>query len=250
LIAWQVRARFPLFEVSLFSNKRFTASFLVGLVYDVGMYGTLYLVPLFAQTVAGYSPSLSGSLMLPGGIVFIVVMMIAGPLCNRVSSQYVSIAGLLVFALSCYPLTLVTPATSFAVLATCLALSRAGSALLLPALGVLVVRVTEPEQHAAASVNVNFARIFGGAIGSFALALFYDWRSVVHQTAFGLTPVRDASGLSGDALALWQQAKTLAVRESFWVMTLLFLAAVIPALIAREGTRAKAGVLRTASLAD
>ena len=42
----------------------------------------------------------------------------------------------------------------------------------------------------------------------------------------------------------------MAVRESFWLMTLLFLAAVIPALIAREGTRAKAGVLRAASVTD
>jgi EmrB/QacA subfamily drug resistance transporter len=234
LVVWQLRARHPLFEVNLFSNRRFTAAFLVALVYDVGMYGTLYLVPLFAQTVGGYSPSLSGSLMLPGGIAFIVVMMISGPLCNRWPSHYVSIAGLVVFALSCYLLTFITPATSFVVLAICLALSRAGSAILLPALSVLTVRVTEPAQHAAASVNVNFARIFGGAIGSFALALFYDWRSVSHQVALGLPAIRDSAGLSAPMLALWQQAKTLAVREAFWVMAALFLLAVIPALIATE----------------
>lgn len=234
LVLWQLRARFPLFEVSLFSNKRFTAAFLVGLVYDVGMYGTLYLVPLFAQTVMGYSPSLSGSLMLPGGIAFIIVMMISGPLCNRMPSYYLCVAGLVVFALSCFLLTFVTPATSFTVLATCMVLSRAGSAILLPALSVLTVRVTEPAQHAAASVNLNFARIFGGAIGSFSLALFYDWRSIAHQVAFGMTAVQDTTGLSGTALSLWQQAKTLAVRESFWVMTILFLVAVIPAVIARE----------------
>ena len=236
LVVWQLRARDPLFDVELFRNSKFTSAFLIALSYDVGMYGTLYLIPLYVQTVAGYSPSLSGSLMLPGGLAFIVVMLVSGPLCNRWPSDRVVFVGVAIFALSCWLLTWTSPATSFAFLAFGLVLSRAGSATLLPALSVLTVRVTEPRQHAAASVTLNFARIFGGAIGSFVLALFYDWRSLVHQAALGLTPTRDATGLAGQALEHWQLAKTYAVRESFWVMTALFVVTLIPAWLARESS--------------
>jgi hypothetical protein len=110
---------------------------------------------------------------------------------------------------------------------------------LLPSLNVLTVRVTEPAQHAAASVTINFARIFGGAIGSFVLALFYDWRSLVHQAALGLPATRDFAGLTGDALAQWQLAKTYAIRESFWVMTAMFAVTLIPAWLTREAESAE-----------
>jgi hypothetical protein len=45
-----------LFDIGV-SGRRFNAFW--SLSYDVGMYGTLCLVPLYLQTVAGYSPSLS-----------------------------------------------------------------------------------------------------------------------------------------------------------------------------------------------
>lgn len=241
LIAWQLRASHPLFELSLFSNRRFSAAFVIALGYDFGMYGTMFLVPLFAQTVIGYSPSLSGSLLLPGGIAYIIVMMIAGPLCNRWSSQAIVVTGLIAFTLSCALLTATTPSSTFAFLALCLVLSRAGTAILLPALSVFTVRVTEPAQHASASVHVNFARIFGGAIGSFALAIFYDWRSTLHQLEQGLAPSRDATALSGELLARWQEAKTLAVQESFWLMTIVFLLTLVPALLVREPPPSAAG---------
>jgi EmrB/QacA subfamily drug resistance transporter len=240
LVAWQLRARDPLFDIGLFRNRRFNASFLIALSYDVGMYGTLYLVPLYVQTVAGYSPSLSGSLVTWSGFAFLGLMMVSGPLCNVVPSHRVVFLGVTMFAVSCWMLTRIAPTTSYTFLLVALVLSRAGAGTLLPSLNVLTVRVTDPPQHAAASVTLNFARIFGGAIGSFVLALFYDWRSLAHQAALGLPATRDLAGLTGEALAHWQLAKTYAIRESFWVMTAMFAVTLIPAWLTRESEGAEA----------
>jgi EmrB/QacA subfamily drug resistance transporter len=242
LVAWQLKARDPLFDIGLFRNRKFNASFVVALSYDVGMYGTLYLVPLYMQTVAGYSPSLSGSLITWSGLAFLGLMMVSGPLCNILPSHRVVFLGVSMFAVSCWMLTRTAPSTSYAFLLVALILSRAGAGTLLPSLNVLTVRVTEPPQHAAASVTLNFARIFGGAVGSFALALFYDWRSLVHQAALGLPATRDLAGLTGEALGQWQLAKTYAIRESFWLMTAMFAVTLIPAWLTREteGTEAAA----------
>jgi fucose permease len=186
------------------------------------------------QTVAGYSPSLSGSLVTWSGLAFLGLMMVSGPLCNVLPSHRVVFLGVTMFAVSCWMLTQTAPSTSYQFLLIALILSRAGAGTLLPSLNVLTVRVTEPAQHAAASVTLNFARIFGGAIGSFALALFYDWRSLVHQAALGLAATRDLTGLTGQALEHWQLAKTYAIQESFWVMTAMFAVTLIPAWLTRE----------------
>jgi DHA2 family multidrug resistance protein len=248
LVAWQLRARNPLFDVELFRNRKFNASFLIALSYDVGMYGTLYLVPLYVQTVAGYSPSLSGELITWGGIAFLALMLVSGPLCNVMPSHRVVFLGVTMFAVSCWMLTQTTTATSFAFLVVAIVLSRAAAGTLLPSLNVLTVRVTNPPQHAAASVTLNFARIFGGAVGSFALALFYDWRSLVHQAQLGLPATRDIAGLTGQALELWQLAKTQALQESFWLMTAMFAVTLIPAWLTRESEGAAAAAV--ASPAD
>jgi hypothetical protein len=67
------------------------------------------------------------------------------------------------------------------------------------------------------------------------LALFYDWRSLVHQAALGLGDPRPRRA-RGEALEHWQLAKTLAIRESFWVMTAMFAVTLI-----RPGSRVKRG---------
>ena len=242
LVAWQLKARDPLFDIGLFRNRKFNASFLIALSYDVGMYGTLYLVPLYLQTVAGYSPSLSGSLITWSGLAFLGLMMVSGQLCDFLPSHRVVVPRRVDVRALVLDVDANGAATSYTFLLVALILSRAGAGTLLPSLNVLTVRVTEPPQHAAASVTLNFARIFGGAVGSFALALFYDWRSLVHQAALGLPATRDLAGLTGEALEHWQLAKTLAIRESFWVMTAMFAVTLIPAWLTREtgGTEAAA----------
>jgi MFS transporter, DHA2 family, multidrug resistance protein len=216
----QLHAAHPLLELAMFSNRRFAAASLVSFAYGLGLFGTVYLVPLFVQTVAGYTPTQSGALQLPPGVVLAVVIGLAGRLTDRHPAHHIVAAGLACFALSCYLFTRAQPTTGFWTLAGWIIVSRIGLGLIIPALNVGAIQVMEPSYLAHASAAINFARQLGGALGVNVLAILLEWRNLVHQQV-----------VAGDAFA---QARTLGFHDCFWVVTMIFVLAVIPAWLMRK----------------
>ena len=105
--------------------------------------------------------------------------------------------------------------TSFVVLALWLTIGRIGLGMIIPALNVGAVQTLAPEHIAYAASSVNFMRQLGGAIGVNLLAVLLEWRLQVH---------------AGNGGAI------LAFQECFWVVTIAFAAAIIPALAIRQHT--------------
>ncbi|HEX8010429.1 MAG TPA: DHA2 family efflux MFS transporter permease subunit [Casimicrobiaceae bacterium] len=212
-VTWERRARAPLLALGLFASGGFRAASVVAFAYGLGLFGTTYLVPVFVQDIAGYTPAEAGNLLFVPGLVLAVAIALSGRLTDRTSPRHVLAAGLACFALSSLLLALATGATAFWVLALWLALGRAGLGLIIPALNVGAVQSLPAEYLGHAASAVNFARQLGGAVGVNLLAVLLEWRLAAY---------------SGSA------APTPAFRDSFLVVTIAFAAAVFPALSVRK----------------
>ena len=57
----QLKAEEPLLDLTLFSNKQFNAAVAVGVVFGAGNFGVSYAVPVFVQTVQGFTATKAGS---------------------------------------------------------------------------------------------------------------------------------------------------------------------------------------------
>jgi len=212
-VGWEMRARAPLLSLGLFASGGFRAASVVAFGYGVGLFGTTYLVPVFVQDIAGYTPAQAGNLLFVPGLVLAVAIAVSGRLTDRASARHVVAAGLTCFAVSSLLLALATGATTFWVLALWLGIGRAGLGLIIPALNVGAVQTLPAEYLGHAAAAVNFARQLGGAVGVNLLAVLLEWRF-------------DAYAGSGDP--------TPAFRDCFLVVTIAFAAAVIPALSIRK----------------
>ena len=216
-IAWERRARAPLLALGLFASGGFRAASAVAFAYGLGLFGTTYLVPVFVQDVAGYTPAQAGNLLLVPGLVLAAAIAVSGRLTDRASPRHVVAVGLTCFALSSLLLALATGATAFWVLALWLGIGRAGLGLIIPALNVGAVQTLPAEFLSQGASAVNFARQLGGAIGVNLLAVLLEWRLAAYAGSGGATP---------------------AFRDCFLVVTIAFAAAVIPALSIRKHARA------------
>ena len=215
-VAWERRARAPLLALGVFANRGFRAASVVAFAYGVGLFGTTYLVPVFVQDVAGYSPAQAGNLLFVPGLVLAAAIAFAGRLTDRAHARHVVVAGLACFAVSSLLLALATGATAFWILALWLALGRAGLGLIIPSLNVGAVQALPPEHLGNAAAVVNFARQLGGAIGVNLLAVLLEWRLAAYAGSGSATP---------------------AFRDCFLVVTIAFGAAVVPALAIRKQVR-------------
>ncbi|HUH94152.1 MAG TPA: DHA2 family efflux MFS transporter permease subunit [Casimicrobiaceae bacterium] len=215
-VARERRTRAPLLALSIFGSRGFRAASIVAFAYGVGLFGTTYLVPVFVQDVAGYSPAQAGNLLFVPGLALAAAIAFAGRLTDRAHARHVVAAGLACFAVSSLLLALATGATGFWILALWLAIGRAGLGLIIPSLNVGAVQALAPEHLGQAASVVNFARQLGGAIGVNLLAVLLEWRLAVYGESAAGTP---------------------AFRDCFLVVTIAFAAAVLPALAIRRQVR-------------
>jgi MFS transporter, DHA2 family, multidrug resistance protein len=210
-VAWQTRSRAPLLALQLYTHRGFRAASLVAFAYGLGLFGSTYLVPVFVQDIAGYTPARAGNLLLLPGLVLAVAIALAGRMTDRLEPRQVVLVGLACFALSSLLLAFASGTTGFWLLALWLVIGRIGLGMIIPALNVGAVQALPHEYLAQAAAGVNFMRQLGGAIGVNLLAVLLEWRLGAHPGA-----------------------EALAFRECFWVVTIAFAAALIPAWSIRK----------------
>lgn len=206
-VAWERIVDHPLLDFGIFRSAGFGPAVVLALAYGTGIYGSTYLAPIFAQTGLGFSAYEAGLMLVPGGVVLAAVLMLSGRMADRFPARLVAQAGLGFFALSAVLLGATGRGTGFWTLAAWVALGRIGLGLIIPGLNAGAMRLLPLGAEAAGSASINFFRQLGGALGVTLLALFLDGR----ERALG----------AGHALQTMQ--------EGFFLIALIYLAALLPA---------------------
>jgi DHA2 family multidrug resistance protein len=201
-IRWEMRATAPLLPIRLFRHRPFAGAAIVAFAYGIGLFGTTYLVPVFAQQIASFDAAEAGYLLLPPGIALAVAIAIGGRLTDRMQPAPIIIAGLALFALSSLLLAFSGAHTGFALLAVWLIIGRAGLGMLIPALNVGAVQSLAGREHAYASSAVNFPRQLGGAVGGNLHAVVLEWRSAAIGAADAARPFHECFAIVTLAFAL------------------------------------------------
>ena len=278
---WELNCRTPLLNLRVFANGRFAASCLVSFALGVGIFGSTYIVPLFLQLVQGYTPTRAGLLLMPAGLILAVVFPLSGHLGDRIPPWVPITAGLTLFGISNWLCGGIDVDTSFWSLAGWMVLGRIGLGLITPSLNAGALRALSREQLAQGSGTVNFVRQFGGALGVNLLSVIVDRQTAFHGDALArqLTPATPAAGealrqlniLAGHwgnpfgtrlptgvmpasmtylESVLAPKAELLAYRDGFLVVTAVFFAALLPALLMRRTQRTARPIASTLTPAD
>jgi MFS transporter, DHA2 family, multidrug resistance protein len=253
-VVWEIKTSKPMLDMRLFAQLPFASACLVGFIMGAGLFGSTYLVPLFVQTIQGFTPTQAGLLLMPSGFVLVVVFPIAGRMSDRLPAGWLIGAGLAVFAFSSYLTADIDINTTFWTLAWLTVLSRVGLGLIFPSLTAGSLKVLPRELVAQGSGAINFIRQLGGAFGVNLLAVFLERRTVMHADAFAATQTSDngatmsflgqvagmvkAAGLpdfqqlpaaaSFLAQTIFIQANTAAFQDGFIVVTIVFVLALLP----------------------
>lgn len=262
-IILQLRGASPLLDMRLFANTAFSAAVLVGIVFGFGNMASSYAIPVFVQTVQGYSATEAGLVLVPAGILLMAMFPISGQFADRVPPYIPIMAGLLFFALGAVLLSRSDTNTTFWTIAVFTMVGRFGMALIMPPLVSSAMRTLTPEQLNRGSGTLNFMRQLGGAVGINSLVLFMAQRTEFHGDALTATQTAgnpvvrefldsvvallDESGVptalheSGALYYLGTvieaQAATLGFQDGFLFVSTVFICALIPTWILKRATR-------------
>jgi len=164
VLFWRFQSRRPepLVAPELFRQPRFLSGILVTFVYGVGMYGSIFLVPLLLQEGLGESAVTTGNLLLLGGLALALSIPLAGRLVDRFSPQLVVMIGLGCFALSCL---LLAWAANLTLIAMGIVLSRIGLGMIIPGLYTAMARAVTDDLLRRGTAVTTLIRQAGGTLG-------------------------------------------------------------------------------------
>ncbi|HEY8296818.1 MAG TPA: MDR family MFS transporter [Candidatus Baltobacteraceae bacterium] len=92
-----LKDRYPLVDLNVFRYRTFTIGNIIGIVTGFGLFGTSLILPLYFQTVLGFTAYDTGLALLPGAIATAFSMLIVGRMINNVDPRLLVGFGMLVF---------------------------------------------------------------------------------------------------------------------------------------------------------
>lgn len=101
-IAWLLTAKKPIINLDVFKDKNFTMGCLFIAAMASILYSSSVLIPQFAQTQLGYTATIAGLILSPGGIVVIILIPIVGQLLKRIQTRYIVMFGFIVMGSACF----------------------------------------------------------------------------------------------------------------------------------------------------
>lgn len=183
-VAWESWTAAPMLNLALFRSPSFSGASVVAIVFGAGIFGSTYLVPIFVQTIQGYTATRSGLVLMPAGLILTIAFPIAGRLTDKLPADVMITAGLLLFAWSSLLMAGLDTNTPFWSLAIWIALGRIGLSLIMPSLNAGALRALPPQLLGQGSGALNFVRQLGGAIGTNLLAVMSERRGQLYAHAF------------------------------------------------------------------
>src|SRR6266566_2604973 len=194
----------PVMDVRLFRSYTFTMANILQWATVAVLFGSLFILPLFFESVQGLSSLTTGEILISQGLAMAVGLAIGGKLYNRVGPRILAVTGLAIAAISMIGFTRLDISTTGADLQLWLILRGLGLGLVAQPLQTLAVSVVSNRQMAKASSLINSTKVVFGAVGVAVLTTFLTQRGTTHaqEIASGLL----SRPLSGGAAACVQQA--------------------------------------------
>jgi EmrB/QacA subfamily drug resistance transporter len=170
-VAWELRTTSPMLPMQFFRNRTFALTNIASLFMFFGMFGSIFLLAQFFQTVQHYSPLQSGLRILPWTAMPIFIAPIAGALSDRIGGHRLMAAGLALQAAGLIWIAAVsTITTPYVDLVAPFFLSGIGMSLFFAPVANVVLSSVRPEHEGKASGATNAIRELGGVFGVAVLA--------------------------------------------------------------------------------
>lgn len=184
-IALELEVKNPLLDLRLFLIRNYLLCILLTVFRAIGLFGSVFLFPIFLQTLMGYTTVQAGLWMVPGAMAVGMTMPIAGRLADRYSPRILSFIGCILVGTSLLWFGRLDPLSDWQMLIIPQLVRGAGLALLVAPLLATALNAVPHHELPMASVFLNVMQNVGGSMG-IALLNNYVTNSIhIHAVRLG-----------------------------------------------------------------
>jgi DHA2 family multidrug resistance protein len=245
LVIWEWFYKTPIVDVRMFKNTNFLGANAMMFILGIMLFSSLVMMPLFLQTLLGYTAESAGLVLSGGGLILLFLMPVAGALASKVQARYIIALGWLTLSLGMfYSTQRLDLQMSFRAAAILRVVQVFGLGFLFVPINLASYVGMPPEKSNNIAGLVNFMRNIGSSIGTSMVTTLLARRAQFHQVylAAHVTAGRSTFAIAASALAarlatsgldavtatrqaygrvyeaLIGQATTLAYIDTFWFL--------------------------------
>ncbi|MDE3073999.1 MAG: DHA2 family efflux MFS transporter permease subunit [Chloroflexota bacterium] len=266
-LAWiviELTAADPLLDLRLFKDWFFSLGTFVVFVIVLALFGAEFLLPLLLQSLRGLSAFDAGLLLLGQGLAAAVASLIGGFLFNKVGARWLLIVGFTANAIATFLLAKIDVTTPDSTTQLILVIRGLAFGLSFMPINLALMNRIPREQLNRATALLTSVRLIFASFGVAVMATVVTTRTTFHQavlsdgvTSTSVAANRFIAAASGQLIQhgwtapharelalsllngmLQQRASVLSFDDAFLIMSVLSVAAIVPAffLNARRGS--------------
>jgi len=180
-IVWEWRHPHPIIDLKLFRDRTFALSNTMMFCVGFALLGTTLLLPLYSQTLLGYTAQEAGLSLMPGGFLIMVLMPVVGFMLTRYQPRYLLLFGWAWTSFALFRMTNFDLSMDFRSIAIARMVQAGGLAFLFVPINTAAYAFLPREKNNQASGLINLARNIGGSVGISFVSTMLDRRTQFHE---------------------------------------------------------------------
>jgi DHA2 family multidrug resistance protein len=182
-VLWELYIPNPVVNLRVLKSKSLSVAAILTFITGMGMFTSIFLTPVIAQRLLGFTPSETGLLLLPGAVIAVFALMFSGKLLQRgVSPVIIILLGFFCFIYFNWEMSQINLDTSAAYITGKLIFRALGMALLTVPLSSLAVSSLDPKDMPQGTALNNMMRQLGGSFGISIITTYSTRRIASHRT--------------------------------------------------------------------
>jgi len=262
MLWWELSPRneHPVVNFRVLKNRQLAGSISLFIALGFGLYGGVFIFPLFTQNLLGFSATQTGLTLMPGGIATACTAIVCGRLLNGaeplVDARALIYLGIALFVVAMWRLGHLTVAAGEHDALWPLIIRGVALGFLFTPINQIAYGNLDPRIAQQASGLINLSRQLGGSFGIAVLATYLDSRTATHRNElvsniFSTNPafverqhaaaaaliahgypatVAQTASMKVLDLAVTRQATMLSYNDA-WMMILISFVLVAPAIL-------------------
>lgn len=171
LLVWrELTTRYPVIDFRVLRHRQMWVGVIIGVVIGVGLYGSVFILPVFLQGRLGMTALQTGMVILPGAIATAITMFFVGRFGNRVDARGMVVVGAILFGRAMWDLSHITAEAGAHDFFWPLIFRGIGLGLMFVPLTNLALADLSLEELPQGTGLYNFFRQLGGSLGIAGMA--------------------------------------------------------------------------------
>ena len=176
--------RTPIVELRVLKNGNLRVGTILSFIMGFGLYGSTFIIPLYTQSILGWTAQQAGMLMVPAALTTAVMMPLIGRLLQKgVPQQYLVAAGMLLFSIfTFWGYFIVSPDTSSDNFFWMLIVRGLGMGMLFIPITTLSLSTLKGQQIGQGAAFTGMMRQLGGSFGVALITTFMSRQNMTHRS--------------------------------------------------------------------